>query len=64
MPKVLRNDRVTCAGRSPQWVERHRQIGNGVRTGQRYELELGLPVRRPAVKPTGSVIAVKSDLDA
>ena len=31
---------------------------------QRYERELGLPVRRPAGKATGSVVATKAELDA
>ena len=31
---------------------------------QRYERELGLPVRRPAGKSTGSVVATKAELDA
>jgi hypothetical protein len=30
---------------------------------QRYERELGLPVRRPAGKATGSVVATKAELD-
>ena len=38
-------------------------LGKGVRTVQRYERELGLPVRRPAGKSTGSVIATKAELD-
>ena len=39
-------------------------LGKGVRTVQRYERELGLPVRRPSGKITGSVIATKAELDA
>lgn len=31
---------------------------------QRYERELGLPIRRPAGKPKGSVIATTAELDA
>ena len=38
-------------------------LGKGVRTVQRYERELGLPIRRPA-GITGSVIATKAELDA
>ena len=30
---------------------------------QRYERDLGLPVRRPAEKPCGSVVATKPELD-
>jgi hypothetical protein len=46
------------------WKEIANYLGKGVRTVQRYERELGLPVRRPAGKPTGSVVATKAELDA
>lgn len=46
------------------WKDIAKYFGNGVRTVQRYERELGLPVRRPVGKPQGSVIATKSELDA
>ena len=46
------------------WKEIANYLGKGVRTVQRYERELGLPVRRPAGKPTGSVVATKVELDA
>jgi len=39
-------------------------LGNGVRTVQRYEREMGLPVRRPAGKSRAAVIATKAELDA
>lgn len=45
------------------WKDIANYLGKGVRTVQRYELELGLPVRRPAGKAQGSVIATKSELD-
>jgi len=45
------------------WKEIAAYLGKGVRTTQRYERELGLPVRRPAGKPWGSVIATKAELD-
>ncbi len=45
------------------WKDIARYMGKGVRTVQRYERNLGLPVRRPAGKPRGSVVAAKSDLD-
>lgn len=38
-------------------------MGRGVRTVQRWEQELGLPVRRPRGKERSAVIALKSDLD-
>jgi hypothetical protein len=55
-------------GEQPQflsgWKEIANYLGHGVRTVQRYERELGLPVRRPAGKSTGSVVATKAELDA
>ncbi|HEX3822115.1 MAG TPA: hypothetical protein VHW45_17425 [Candidatus Sulfotelmatobacter sp.] len=45
------------------WKEIANYLGKGVRTAQRYERELGLPVRRPAGKSAGSVVAVKAELD-
>jgi hypothetical protein len=46
------------------WKEIANYLGKGVRTVQRYERQLGLPVRRPAGKPWGSVVATKAELDA
>src|ERR1700723_565403 len=46
------------------WKEIANYLGKGVRTVQRYERELGLPVRRPAGKPRGSVVATRPELDA
>lgn len=45
------------------WKDIANYLGMGVRTVQRYEREHGLPVRRPAGKTTGSVIATKAELD-
>ena len=45
------------------WKDIANYLGKGVRTVQRYERELGLPVRRPSGKPMGSVIATKAELD-
>jgi len=45
------------------WKEIANYLGKGVRTVQRYERQLGLPVRRPAGKPWGSVVATKAELD-
>ena|SRR5215831_2413812 len=42
------------------WKEIANCLGRGVRTVQRYERELGLPVHRPAIH---SVIARKAELD-
>lgn len=46
------------------WKEIANYLGKGVRTVQRYEVELGLPVRRPAGSSCGSVVATKAELDA
>jgi hypothetical protein len=46
------------------WKDIAGYLGKGVRTVQRYEIELGLPVRRPAGKSSGSVVATKAELDA
>ena len=46
------------------WKDIAHYLGRGVRTVQRYERELGLPVRRPSGHPAGAVLAVKSELDS
>lgn len=46
------------------WKEIAVYLGKGVRTVQRYERELGLPVRRPAGRPRAAVVATKQELDA
>ena len=46
------------------WKDIARYLGKGVRTVQRYERDLGLPVSRPAGKAHGSVLATRQELDA
>jgi hypothetical protein len=46
------------------WKQIAEYLGKGVRTVQRYERELSLPIRRPAGKSGGSVIATTGELDA
>ena len=46
------------------WKEIAKHLRKGVRTVQRYERELGLPIRRPAGKSSASVIATAGELDA
>ena len=46
------------------WKEIANYLRKGTRTVQRYERKFGLPVRRPAGKPWGSVIATRGELDA
>jgi len=45
------------------WKEIADYLRKGVRTVQRYERQLLLPIHRPAGKSKGSVIATKSELD-
>ena len=45
------------------WKEIADYLGRGVRTVQRYEHDLKLPVRRPRGKSRSAVIALTSDLD-
>ena len=46
------------------WKEIAAYLGRGVRTVQRYERELNLPIRRPRGTSRSAVIALKDDLDA
>ena len=46
------------------WKDIANYLGKGVRTVQRYEGELRLPVRRPAGRARGSVVATTTELDA
>jgi hypothetical protein len=45
------------------WKEVAGYLGRGVRTVQRWEQDLALPVRRPRGKAHSAVIALKSELD-
>lgn len=46
------------------WKEIAVYLGRGIRTVQRWEIDLGLPVRRPRGKPRSAVIALKAELDS
>lgn len=46
------------------WKEIAQYLGKGVRTVQRWELELGLPVRRPKPNEKQIVLAFPDELDA
>ncbi len=46
------------------WKDIASYLGKGVRTVQRYEEDMRLPVRRPAGKARASVVATKTELDA
>lgn len=45
------------------WKEVAVYLGRGVRTVQRWEMDLGLPVRRPRGKSRSAIIALKPELD-
>jgi len=45
------------------WKEIARYLDRGVRTVQRWEAELNLPVRRPHAKGRSVVIALRSEID-
>lgn len=46
------------------WKEIANYTGRGIRTVQRYESQLGLPVRRPAGIGNGAVMAFSDEVDA
>jgi len=46
------------------WKEIATYLNRGVRTVQRWEIELGLPVRRPRGKSRSAVMAMRAELDA
>jgi len=46
------------------WKEIALYVGRSVRTVQRWEREIGLPVHRPNAKSEGVVVALPSELDA
>jgi hypothetical protein len=45
------------------WKEIAQHLGRGVRTVQRWERDLGMPVRRPRAKSRSAVIAMTEELD-
>jgi len=45
------------------WKDIANYLGKGIRTVQRYERALRLPVRRPAGKTGGAVLAIRAELD-
>lgn len=45
------------------WKDIANYMGRGVRTIQRYEVQLGLPVHRPAAKNRSSVMAFSDEID-
>lgn len=45
------------------WKEIAAYLNRGIRTVQRWEAELGLPVRRPRGQSRSAVIAMRSEID-
>jgi hypothetical protein len=46
------------------WKEIAEYLGRGLRTAQRWERDLGLPVRRPRGRMRTAVIALRWEIDA
>jgi hypothetical protein len=58
-------DAVTMPRRILQsWKQIASYLGRGVRTIQRYEVQLGLPVHRPAGSSRSAVMAFSDEIDA
>jgi hypothetical protein len=45
------------------WKAIAEYLGRGVRTVQRWEIEFGLPIRRPAGRAHGAVMAHREEID-
>ncbi len=58
------NTKATQADVVSGWKDIATYLGKAVRTVQRYEMEAGLPIRRPSRRNLGSVLATKQELDA
>jgi hypothetical protein len=63
-PKREEPGRLVRSGILSGWKNIANYLGKSVRTVQRYERELALPVRRPTYKKQGSVVARKSELNS
>ena len=74
MENVIRTTRQQClhdsvaAAQTPSrilnsWKEIASYLGRGVRTTQRYEEKLGLPIHRPAAKTRSAVVAFADELE-
>ena len=67
-PARIRHREVLSAGGGSSifisgWKDIATYLNKGVRTVQRYEREIGLPIHRPSGKSAGSVIATKTELE-
>jgi hypothetical protein len=52
-----------CSPVLNSWKQIAQYLGRGVRTVERWEKELGLPVRRPRNHPCSAVFAIPTELD-
>lgn len=59
----MRTSRISQRSFVSGWKEIAAYLGTSVRSVQRYERELNLPVHRPAGKSGGMVITTKAELD-
>ncbi len=61
-------DGIVRAGKSSgtlnTWKEIAGHLGRGVRTVQRWERDLGMPIHRPYGRPRTSVMALRTEIDA
>lgn len=55
---------VTKSNVLNSWKEIANYVGRGVRTVQRWERDLGLPVRRPRARSRSAVVAISDEIDA
>jgi len=65
-PAEARHGTNGAAGQSilNSWKEIAAYLGRGVRTVQRWENDLGMPVHRPKGKDRSAVLAIADELDA
>jgi len=54
---------VTKSNVLNSWKEIANYLGRGVRTVQRWERDLGLPVRRPRARSRSAVVAISDEID-
>lgn len=59
----MRQARSASANVLNSWKEIAFYLGRGVRTAQRWERDLGLPVHRPRGKQRSAVLAIPEELD-
>lgn len=63
MGTLITNNGMMSSEVLNSWKEIATYVGRGVRTVQRWEAELGFPIRRPAGKGRSTVIALRAEID-